>query len=30
MDYKKSAENIFMNMLRLSKHVAIKNMGDIT
>ena len=30
MDYNKSAEDIFMNMVRLSKHVAIKNMGDIS
>lgn len=30
MDYKKSAEDIFKNMAKLSKHVAIKNMNDIS
>lgn len=30
MDYKKSAEDIFKNMAKLSKHVAIKNMSDIS
>ena len=30
MDYEKSAEDIFKNMARLSRHVVIKNMSDIS
>lgn len=30
MDYRKSAEDIFKNMTRLIKHVAIKNISDLS